>query len=201
MENYQLYEDNRLEAEAVLQQEHQAGWLTWHPNRQALERACGKPMARSLGEEPRCGAGFFPLSQPDRARSWRTSTRWSDADLETLQVQRGNPQGQARLEAFTLLIAINTWRRLLVEAQGRLAIRGDALGVLQDVVKMRARDPRLNDITSEIALFLEALQFRSGFQLRAYQECRLRCRERRSIGWPAPVESLRPKRKRYHETS
>ena len=53
-----------------------------------------------------------------------------------------------------MLIAINTWKKVLVEAQGRLAIRGDALGVLQDVVKMRARDPILNDITSEIALIL-----------------------------------------------
>ena len=39
-----------------------------------------------------------------------------------------------------------------MESQGRLSVRGDALGVLQDVVKMRAREPILNDIAGKIAL-------------------------------------------------
>ena len=58
------------------------------------------------------------------------------------------------MEAYTLLLAINTWQELILSSQGRLAVRGDALGVLQDVLKMRARDPVLNDVTSEIALIL-----------------------------------------------
>ena len=121
-------------------------------------------MARSLGAEPPYSAGSSRWNRPERPKTQAyTSTTWSDADLELLQIQRGNPQGQARVEAYTLLIAINTWKKVLVEAQGRLAIRGDALGVLQGVVKMRARDPILNDITSEIALIL-ALQ---GGDLRA----------------------------------
>ena len=38
--------------------------------------------------------------------------------------------------------------------QGRIAILGDALGILYDVVKFRARDTVLNNIAGEIALIL-----------------------------------------------
>ena len=80
--------------------------------------------------------------------------QWNDEDLKLLQVRRGDPQGQARVEACTLLIALSTWRQILFRAQGLLAVRGHALGVLQDVIKLKARDPILNDITGENALVL-----------------------------------------------
>ena len=41
-----------------------------------------------------------------------------------------------------------------MESQGRFAVRGDALGVPHDVVKMRAREPILNVIAGEIAVIL-----------------------------------------------
>ena len=71
-----------------------------------------------------------------------------------MQVTKGDPMGQARWEAYTLLIAMKTWESVLRETQGQLAIRGDALGVLQDVLRMRARDKILNDVTGELALIV-----------------------------------------------
>ena len=53
-----------------------------------------------------------------------------------------------------LVVALSTWRQILFRAQGRLAVKGDALNVLQDVIKLKARDPILNDITGENALVL-----------------------------------------------
>ena len=79
---------------------------------------------------------------------------WSAADLSTVQVQSGDPAGQARLEAFTLLVSIFLWRQIFSEAQGRLAIVGDALGMLHDALKLRAKDPVLNSIMCELALVL-----------------------------------------------
>ena len=82
------------------------------------------------------------------------NTQWTDADVSLLQVVRGEPAGQARLEAFTLLVALATWRVTFTEAQGNLAVLGDALGVLHDVVKLKARDRILNAVAGEMALVL-----------------------------------------------
>ena len=67
------------------------------------------------------------------------STRWTAADLEMIDVNRADPAGQARVEALTFAIAVNTWRDILMTSQGNLAVRGDALGDLQDVVTLRAK--------------------------------------------------------------
>ena len=80
------------------------------------------------------------------------SVLWSDADLHAVKVTRGDPAGQARLEALALLTAPNTWAKLIADAQGRLVIRGDALEFLFDVLRFRARDPVLNDLAGEMAL-------------------------------------------------
>ena len=71
--------------------------------------------------------------------------------------QRGDFAGQARLEAYTLLVGIATWRHLLIDAQGSLTIVGDALGVLHDAAKLKSKDPVLNAIRGEIALSIAPL--------------------------------------------
>ena len=83
--------------------------------------------------------------------------QWSDDELQMLQVTRGSPSGQARLEAYTLLVALTTWREVLATTQGTLAVLGDALGVLYDVMKLRARDSVLNSVAGEMALVLAPL--------------------------------------------
>ena len=63
------------------------------------------------------------------------SIQWDDVDLRLMQVQGADLAGQARVEALALSISINTWTNILTQAQGRLAVRGDALGVLFDVMR------------------------------------------------------------------
>ena len=79
---------------------------------------------------------------------------WNAEDRRRLQIQAGDPAGQARVEAYTLLISIATWRQILLESQGSLAIIGDALGFLHDAVKLRAEDPVLNAIMGDLALLI-----------------------------------------------
>ena len=79
---------------------------------------------------------------------------WSDEDLARAQVKRGDPAGQARLEAFTLLNSVFLWRKILHKAHGKLAVMGDALGVLHDARKFKAQDRVLNEIMAELALIV-----------------------------------------------
>ena len=58
------------------------------------------------------------------------------------------------MEAYTLLASFWAWRKLLAEANGGLAIVGDALGVVYDALKLRSADSQLNAIMGEIALIL-----------------------------------------------
>ena len=53
-----------------------------------------------------------------------------------------------------MLISVKTLARTLAASQGPLAILGDALGVLHDALRMRARDPILNMVIGEMALIL-----------------------------------------------
>ncbi len=79
---------------------------------------------------------------------------WQREDFELMQVAQGDSAGQARWEAFTLLQCVASWRELLTTAQGRLVILGDALGVLCDAVKFRAKDAKLNEVMAELALLV-----------------------------------------------
>ena len=88
---------------------------------------------------------------------------WTDEELKLLQIKRGDPAGQARLEAFTLLHSVSTWRKILSTSSGSLAIMGDALGVLHDAQKFRARDSVLNAVMAELALIIAPM----GHDLRA----------------------------------
>ena len=88
---------------------------------------------------------------------------WTDNDLATVRAQRGEASGQAVLEAFTLLISVATWAKVLEQAQGALHIRGDALGVLHSMLRFKARDPVLNAIAGEMAYLIAPF----GLDLRA----------------------------------
>ena len=74
-----------------------------------------------------------------------------------MQVEPGDPGGQARCEAFALLHALTAWRKILGSTQGELAVLGDALGVLYDVMRLKARDPVLNAMAADMALLLAPL--------------------------------------------
>ena len=88
---------------------------------------------------------------------------WTDDDLATVRCKRGEPSGQAILEAYALLISIATWKHVLAQAQGALHIRGDALGVLHSTLRFKAKDPVLNAIAGELAYLIAPV----GLDLRA----------------------------------
>ena len=88
---------------------------------------------------------------------------WSVQDLATVKVTKGEPSGQAALEAYALLISVATWAKVLEQAQGALHIRGDALGILQSMLRFKAKDPILNAIAGELAYLIAPI----GFDLRA----------------------------------
>ena len=78
----------------------------------------------------------------------------SEEDLARVQVSRGDPAGQARLEAMALLRSMHAWRKVIQAAHGKLAVVGDALGVLRNARKFRAQDKVLNEVMAAIALIL-----------------------------------------------
>ena len=82
------------------------------------------------------------------------TTTWSQADHECIKAQQGMPQHQAEWEAYMLLVAVHTWHPWLQKHSGSVVFKGDALGVLQDVLAAKARSPRLNLIIAEISLAL-----------------------------------------------
>ena len=82
------------------------------------------------------------------------ASEWTDDELRRIQVKRGDPAGQARVEALTLLHAVWTWSKVIREFAGSLAMMGDALGVLHDATKFRASAPILNSVMAEMALIL-----------------------------------------------
>ena len=89
--------------------------------------------------------------------------RWTAEGFQLLGVEPGDPGGQARLEAYTLLGALATWQSTLAETQGTLAALGDALGILYDVTKIKAKEPVLNAIAAEMALLMAPI----GMDIRA----------------------------------
>ena len=58
-----------------------------------------------------------------------------------------------------MLLAIMTWRPILKATESQLAFCGDALGVLIDAMKFRAREPMLNKLIAELALVVAPFGF------------------------------------------
>ena len=80
-----------------------------------------------------------------------------------LKIKRGDPSGQAALEAYTLLVSVATWTTVLRNAQGALHVRGDAPGVLHSMLLFKAKDPVLNAIAGEPAYLVAPM----GLDIRA----------------------------------
>ena len=70
---------------------------------------------------------------------------------------------EERVEALTVAIALKTWSTILAQSQGQLVVREDALGVLHDVIKMKATNSLLNCLAHEMAFIIAPL----GTDLRA----------------------------------
>ena len=87
------------------------------------------------------------------------STRWKQDDEKLIGAKIGAAASQAKWEAYALLLAVMTWRPILKATESQLAFCGDALGVLIDAMKFRAREPMLNKLMAELALVVAAFGF------------------------------------------
>ena len=86
------------------------------------------------------------------------NAKWTADDLSLVNVALGDPVGQARLEAYALLVSMWCWREIVATSDGGLAIVGDALGVVRDPLKLRSNDAVLNKIKGEFALVLAPVE-------------------------------------------
>ena len=106
------------------------------------------------------GGATIQLAVPlrgDRCRhpiAFYWATVWTAADEKLLRANIGDAGSQAKWEAFSLLLAVATWLPILSAAESQLAFCGDALGVLADALRFRAKEPVLNKIMAELALFI-----------------------------------------------
>ena len=89
--------------------------------------------------------GEFPI-----AFYWRTT--WTEQDANLLDAKIGDCASQAKWEAYTLLLACIKGLPVLTRCNSTVHLVGDALGVLCDALKFRARDPVLNRLLGELAL-------------------------------------------------
>ena len=71
----------------------------------------------------------------------------------------GDSNGQQIWECLAILVALDVWAHLWSQQRVVLKIRGDNVGALFMVIKMRPPDPKHATIASEMALRLAKLSF------------------------------------------
>ena len=79
---------------------------------------------------------------------------WGPAEAALLVCKVGSPDGQARWEAYTALLAVAAWLDLVTDPCVDALLVGDALGVLHGAVALHSQDPIINKVFGEIALLL-----------------------------------------------
>ena len=89
-----------------------------------------------------------------RPLAW-LSCLWQAEDASLLQCKIGEPDGQARWEAFMFAIALRQWIR--PGLTGRIVIVGDAEGVISSLTKLKSKDWIINSMAKEVALLLAPL--------------------------------------------
>ena len=79
---------------------------------------------------------------------------WTQDDEELLGCSVGKADGQARWEAFALLVSFVVWGSLVPTVRGKVAVVGDAEGVLLAYFRFKAADPKINEMMMELAVRL-----------------------------------------------
>jgi len=87
------------------------------------------------------------------------TVQWTADDEALLRAKRGDPGSQATWETYALLLAVEAWASVLARRFGTLELRGDAQGILQAVLKKRARSPIINILVAELQLCLASSMF------------------------------------------
>ena len=71
----------------------------------------------------------------------------------------GTPDGQQLWECLAVLVAVDAWTKLWQEERIVLKVRGDNVGALTLLIKMRPSSPALAIVARELALRLIELSF------------------------------------------
>jgi hypothetical protein len=104
------------------------------------------------------GGAWLALSSSEQPSQYMT-TAWNAEDEKLLGATRGDPASQAVWETYALLLAVDAWASVLTDHSGTLEFRGDAQGILQAVLKRRARSPVINLLIAELQLCLGRTMF------------------------------------------
>ena len=79
---------------------------------------------------------------------------WTAYEEKLLGAVIGEPAGQARWEAFTILAAMCLWKTWWGPRHRQVTILGDALGIMEGASKFRSKDAKINAIFAELALII-----------------------------------------------
>ena len=83
----------------------------------------------------------------------------SDDDVEIFGIPRGTADGQQTWECLAILVAIDIWACHWKQDRIVLQVRGDNVGALALLIKMRPGSPKIAIIARELALRLVELSF------------------------------------------
>ena len=83
----------------------------------------------------------------------------SQDDLDLFDIQRGSCVGQQTLEGLAILVAMRPWGDGTDARSVRLSVRGDNVGALMLLVKMRPSSPQQAVIARELALITSRTAF------------------------------------------
>ncbi len=129
-------------------------------NMNVIKRRCRKPPPYfnllSFDGSPTGGGATLTLAATSRESqpTYIFATQWNDADERRARATIGDPASQHLWEAYALLEAIRAWHPVWSCTSANLVLRGDAKGVLQSALKLRGREPNLNRLMCELALYL-----------------------------------------------
>ena len=82
-----------------------------------------------------------------------------DDGLHLFKLERGSCEGQQTLEGLAILVALRIWTDRHSSKRFRLQVRGDNVGALQLLLKMRPSSPQQAIIAREIALLVVHFAF------------------------------------------
>ena len=83
----------------------------------------------------------------------------SQEDLDLFDIKRGSCNGQQTLEGLAILVAMRLWGDHDEARKVRLSVKGDNVGALMLLVKMRPSSPQQAIIARELALITSRTAF------------------------------------------
>ena len=124
-------------------------WIQEFTSRSLVSLPRSFPVCRSvagpvLGFDASTTGGGAWLALSGGEPSEYLATAWTKEDEKLLGATCGDPASQAVWETYALLLAIDAWSSELSRHGGTLELRGDAQGVLQAVLRRRAKSPVIN---------------------------------------------------------